>query len=71
MPSAQIAKARLQLGSFRYGKTYCRSTLGTIKQLIYCTEPHLYDFFSHMRFDDYGYEFLSSRINEIQSRSHP
>lgn len=65
LPDAQIAKARLQLGQFRYGKTYNRSVLGSIKQFIFCTEYDLHRFFSRMVFDDEGYQFLSNRINEM------
>jgi hypothetical protein len=65
LPESQIAKARLQLGEFRYGKTYDRSVLGSIKQFIFCTEHDLHRFFSHMRFDDEGYHFLSDRMNEM------
>ncbi|GFM35928.1 DUF6933 domain-containing protein [Desulfovibrio psychrotolerans] len=62
IPNPQIAQARLQLGPFTFGKTYCRSTLGTMKERQLELE-YLIERMPEGILTDQDYNYLSHQMN--------
>ena len=68
IPNPQIAQARLQLGPSTFGKTYCRSTLGTMKERLLELE-YLIERIPDGDLTDHDYNYLSHQLNNTPTHT--